>query len=339
MSWDFSHGGSQQNFGWRTRNNGEWHYGRDYGTRGRRDVPLGVPKYCDGWVCHVLPNNKKDGYGNQVVLISPDGKEMVRFSHIASGTMKHLKTGQILRTGDWIGDVGGVGVNEYSFDPHIHVEHGINPKYARSIAPGADNRLFWLCGKENKIEDYRDPNHGALPYSELEGLTDMAAQSRAAVLAGRAPAREISGYHPTVLANKGRSSGSSFSSWFKTTLLGRLFYKNQDNDQAHARMASNAPTNAQPAKPTAQPVKKTPTTSMAMSSQRQKMKEAGFTDEAIDKFESYIRLAQEKAKGKGLIGRLNECSINFNELYKDDKQMAALATNYFRQNREYQIIS
>ena len=340
MSWNFSHGGPQQNFGWRTRNKGEWHYGRDYGTRGRRDVPLGVPKYCDGWVCHVLPNNKKDGLGNQVVLISPDGKEMVRFAHIASGTMNHLKTGQVLRTGDWIGDVGGVGVDEYSFDPHIHVEHGINPKYARSIAPGADDREFWLCGEQNKIEDYRDPNHGALPYSELEGLTDMAAKSRAAVLAGRSPSRRMAGVHPTVLANK-KVKPSRLSSWFKTTWFGKLFYGgNDDKNFERSRMALNTG-NATPTRQVSAPqqeVKDPKIATRDTSKQREEMKKAGFTDEAIDKFEAFVLAQKQRGGLTGVLGA-NAVRVNFDELYKGDKEMANVAKRYFAGGRGYEYMA
>ena len=230
MSWDFSHNGENQRFGWRPRNGGEWHYGRDYGTKGKDDVPLGVPRYCDGWICHVVENNKMDGHGNQVLLFSPDGSEMVRFSHIETGTMRHLKNGQILRTGDWLGNIAGVGNAEHSYQPHIHVEHGRNPRY-NLIQIEHNNRLYryrrWCCG-DHKIGNYIDPNKGALPFSELESLTDMAYQSRQAVLGGYAPKRKTSRFSPQELVKIRPQQGFPFWDWFKSTWLGRLFFPSEE---------------------------------------------------------------------------------------------------------------
>ncbi len=226
MTWDFSHNGPNQQFGWRPRRGGEWHYGRDYGTQGKSDVPLGVPSYCDGWVCQIVENNKIDGLGNQVLLFSPDGREMVRFAHIETGTMKHLKTGQILRTGDWIGNIAGTGNSENSYQPHIHVEHGRNPKY-ELIQIEHNNKMYqyrmWLCGN-HEIGDYQDPNLKALPFSELEGLTDMAYQSRQIVLSGRQRAVKMSRYYPKDLVKIRPQKSVSFIKWFKSTWLGRIFF-------------------------------------------------------------------------------------------------------------------
>lgn len=188
MSWDFSSGGANQNFGRRPRNGGEWHYGRDYGTRGKTNVPLGVPKYCDGWMCHILKNNKFDGLGNQVVLISPNGKEMVKFAHISTGTFSHLSSGQTVHEGDWIGNIGGVGNKETSYQPHIHVEHGFNPKYQLvrvSDKPYSRSVMTWVCG-DGDIKNYKDPALAALPYRELETLTNKALKSRKMTLAKQA---------------------------------------------------------------------------------------------------------------------------------------------------------
>ena len=229
MSWDFSHEGENQQFGRRPRNGGEWHYGRDYGTRGKKDVPLGVPKYCDGWICHVIENNKVDGLGNQVILISPDGKEMVRFGHIETGTISHLKTGQILHHGDWIGNIGGVGYTENSFQPHIHIEHGVNPKY-ELVQTKHNNKYYqhytWYCG-EHTIEDYRDPQAAALPFEELEELTNMAFQSREQVLSGRANAPQMSREMPADIVKK----ENSFSAWFRSTWIGSLFYSDDEENK------------------------------------------------------------------------------------------------------------
>ncbi len=227
MSWDFSHDGVNQQFGRRPRNGGEWHYGRDYGTRGKKDVPLGVPKYCDGWICHVIENNKIDGLGNQVVLISPDGSEMVRFGHVATGSMKHLKTGQIVNHGDWIGNIGGVGYTENSFQPHIHVEHGINPRY-ELVQTKHNGKYYqhytWFCG-EHTIEDYRDPQAGALPFEELEELTNMAFQSRELTLSGRGKPPKMASSMPVDIVKQ----ENSFIEWFRSSWIGRLFFS--DNEQ------------------------------------------------------------------------------------------------------------
>ncbi len=238
MSWEFSTDGEWQKFGWRSRNGGEWHYGRDYGTKGKLNVPLGVPKYCEGWLCHVVENNKVDGLGNQVVLIKPDGKEMVRFLHIETGTLKHLKDGQIMHHGDWIGNIAGVGNQEKSYQPHIHVEHGFNPKYelceVRSHKKVYRGKM-WFCG-DHQIQDYRDPNKGALPFSELESLTDLAYQSRENIQAGLAKKVQISRIHPTDLVQKeghqqaGNEEGG-FVSWFRSTWIGRLFYSGEGENK------------------------------------------------------------------------------------------------------------
>lgn len=345
MSWDFSHNGPQQRFGWRTRKGGEWHFGRDYGTRGKENVPLGVPKYCDGWVCHVLPNNKKDGLGNQVILVSPDGKEMVRFGHISTGSFNHLKTGQILHTGDWIGNIGGVGVGEHSFQPHIHVEHGFNPHYGLArINQGRDTVHTWYCG-DNKIGDYRDPNLTALPYSELEGLTDMAARSREAILSGRGRSPQMSSQNPVELANHGARRGV-FGSWFKSTWLGRLFY-GDENEQEHARIVRNPSVTSGGVLPTPSSNTTTPSYSNSASAtaagvskttakQREEMRRAGFTDAAIDKFDAYFQ-SQVQAQG-GLTSVLakNGIRVNFDELYKGDREMAAIAKRYFAGGRGYE---
>ena len=233
MSWDFSGDGANQQFGWRQRNGGEWHYGRDYGTKGKTKVPLGVPKYCDGWICHIIENNKVDGLGNQVVLISPDGKELVRFGHIETGTMNHLKTGQILNHGDWIGNISGVGYTETSFQPHIHVEHGFNPKYelVQIEHNKKQYRIYqWFCG-EHTIQDYKDPQEGALPFEELEELTDLAFQSREAVLSGKKRNVNMSDVLPCDLVKKSEESESSFSSWFKSTWIGSLFYSDDEKKE------------------------------------------------------------------------------------------------------------
>lgn len=238
MSWDFSTDGEWQKFGWRSRNGGEWHYGRDYGTKGKMNVPLGVPKYCEGWICHVVLNNKVDGFGNQVVLIKPDGKEMVRFLHIETGSLKHLKDGQIMHHGDWIGNIAGVGNQEKSYQPHIHVEHGFHPKYelseVRSYKKVYRGKM-WYCG-DHKIQDYRDPNKGALPFSELESLTDMAYQSRAKVQAGLVKKVQISRIHPTDLVQKEGAQNRAdkeggVALWFRSTWLGRLFYEEKGETQ------------------------------------------------------------------------------------------------------------
>ena len=238
MDWEFSTDGEWQKFGWRSRNGGEWHYGRDYGTKGKLNVPLGVPKYCEGWLCHVVENNKVDGLGNQVVLIKPDGKEMVRFGHLETGTLKHLKDGQIMHHGDWIGNIGGVGNKETSYQPHIHVEHGFNPKYEMTAIKVGKKRYLskrWYCG-EQTIQDYRDPNKGALPFSELQELTDMAYQSRANVQSGKGKKVQISQIHPTDLVQKKEAKNPTeedkgFVSWFRSTWVGRLFYSEEDENK------------------------------------------------------------------------------------------------------------
>ncbi len=237
MQWDFSHNGPNQQFGRRPRNGGEWHLGRDYGTKGKLKVPLGVPAYCQGWICYPVLNNKVDGHGNQVVLIHPNGKEMVRFVHIETGTLSHLKAGQIMQTGDWIGNIGGVGNQENSYQPHIHVEHGFNPKYELAEVKSGKKVYrgkMWFCG-DHTIDDYQDPNLKALPFSELETLTNMAYQSRAEIQAGRGRKVKISSVPLSKLLAKESDKEAntfSFKEWFKSTWIGRLFYAEGDGKEA-----------------------------------------------------------------------------------------------------------
>ena len=331
MSWDFSTNQPQQGFGWRTRNGGEWHFGRDYGTRGKQNVPLGVPKYCDGWVCQVLPNNKKDGLGNQIILVSPDGKEMVRFGHVSSGSFNHLKTGQILHTGDWIGNIGGVGVGEHSFKPRIHIEHGYNPHFGLArVNQGRDIVNAWYCG-DNKIEDYRDPNLTALPYTELEGLTDMAAQSREAILLGRGRTPEMSDKTPAQLVSGGGEKENPLVDWLKTSWLGRLFFSTESGPSSNTAPANVENPNHEDGKPRI--FRKGDMNFSATQSQREDMKKAGFTDEAIQKFDDYI----QEQRNKGLLNTLgqNSVRVNFDKLYEGNKEMADVARRYFAENQDY----
>ena len=275
MSWDFSSGGANQNFGRRPRNGGEWHYGRDYGTRGKTNVPLGVPKYCDGWTCHILKNNKFDGLGNQVVLISPNGKEMVKFAHISTGTFSHLRSGRTVHEGDWIGNIGGVGNKETSYQPHIHVEHGFNPKYRLvrvSDKPYSRSIMTWVCG-DGHIKNYKDPALAVLPYRELETLTNKALKSREMTLAKQAE-------DPFMIIGNGlKDIGTGIVDgvkgffswvekdavpWVKTSWLGSFFWGDETKTKngATVRMASRKTVPAVKNEPTlfskATPVKDAP---------------------------------------------------------------------------------
>ena len=71
----------------------------------------------------------------------------------------------------------------------------------------------------------------------------------------------------------------------------------------------------------------------ATQSQREDMKKAGFTDEAIQKFDDYI----QEQRNKGLLNTLgqNSVRVNFDKLYEGDKEMADVARRYFAENQDY----
>ena len=236
-----------------------------------------------------------------------------------------------MHTGDWIGNIGGVGVGEHSFQPHIHVEHGFNPHYGLArVNQGRDIVSTWYCG-DNKIGDYRDPNLTALPYSELEGLTDMAAKSRAAILAGRGRTPEMSDRTPAQLVSGGANENAFFS-WFKTTWLGSLFSSDTSTSSPIMSPPNVENPNHEGGKPR---IIRDPEMNLGTTqAQYEDMKKAGFSDEAIKKFDDYIR----EQRGKGLLNTLgqNAIRVNFDKLYEGDKQMADVARRYFSGNKDYQ---
>ena len=75
-------------------------------------------------------------------------------------------------------------------------------------------------GGDSFDDNYQDPNLKALPFSELETLTNMAYQSRAEIQAGRGRKVKISSvFLSKLLAKESDKETDSFSfkEWFKST--------------------------------------------------------------------------------------------------------------------------
>ena len=341
----YNSGSGGQDYGPRTlEGKYDFHHGIDFGVSGRAGVPIGVPEIFDGWTCHVVHNNHRDGLGNQVILISQDGKKMAKFGHIADNSLNHLKDGQIVHTGDWIGDVGGTGLSKTGDDwrPHIHFEYGYNPKYqhvvrARNKKTGEEfdcDYHQWVFGDENN-KDRVNPET-ILTQDMVERATQMAIDNKKAHLTGQAPSRGMASTN----LKKGKGEGVSFASWFKTTWLGKLFLGSEDErnaaqatqnpnverTQAGATIhRKNAPQAVQAQQPTSAQALKL---SCVSQEQYQDMLKHGISPEAIMKLDQ--TLAQQIAQQKpGLIGALNQVSINCSEVC-EDKTMAAKLQNYIK---------
>lgn len=118
----FNHALAAQKFNARRRKKGggyRSHKGIDLGTGGRKGLPVGCP--LDGFKVESV--RRRSGYGNTVDLISFDGKTRMRFAHLANPLPKHLKVGQPVQKGDWLGDVGNTG-GKYAI--HLHFEYHVN---------------------------------------------------------------------------------------------------------------------------------------------------------------------------------------------------------------------
>ena len=336
----YNSGSGGQDYGWRIlRGEKDYHTGIDFGVSGRTGVPIGVPEIFDGWTCHKVYTNGRDGLGNQVILISPDGKKMAKFGHIANNSIDHLKDGQVVHTGDWIGDVGGtsMGQSKDEWRPHIHFEYGYNPKYQHVVRAYDTKKEVefdcdyhqWVFGDETN-KDRINPEK-VLTEDMVERATQMAIDSKKAHLTGNAPKREMAS---TNLKREG-GSGGSFGDWFKTTWLGRLFFGNdsqakpaqQEEPLIHRTEAGTTIHRAGYQNTNT----KNPQVKLSCISQEQyqDMVKNGFPVESIMKLDKIIQ-SQIKRKSPGLVGALNQVAINCTEVFSDDPKMARKMQNYLR---------
>ena len=156
-------GWAPQLFGAR-RKGGRRHAGIDLGTAGRKGVPVGCP--LSGF--RVASVSRRGGYGNTVDLVSEDGKYMMRFAHLANPLPTHLKKGQKVEYGDYLGDVGGTGGN---YAIHLHFE--LRVKKGDKYVPVNPLRNPYCCFTKKIFEE----------------STVAAYESRAAVRSGRVERR------------------------------------------------------------------------------------------------------------------------------------------------------
>ncbi len=159
----FNFGWAPQKFGAR-RDKKRRHAGVDLGVAGKKGIPIGCP--IDGF--KVMSVKRRSGYGNTVDLISADGTKMMRFAHIADPLPKHLKVGQTIRQGDWLGDVGGTG-RKPAYKLHLHFEYRI--KKGNAFVP---------------VNPFGNKYH-TFSQRDFETSTRMAYLSRKAVRLGKAP--------------------------------------------------------------------------------------------------------------------------------------------------------
>ena len=105
--------GISSRFGWRTHpvtGTKEFHRGLDY--RGRKGD--GVITTANGTV-EYAGFHKKSGYGNMIIVSHAHGFKTL-YGHMSK---LHVKTGQVVKKGDRIGDIGSTGL---SSGPHLHYE-------------------------------------------------------------------------------------------------------------------------------------------------------------------------------------------------------------------------
>lgn len=105
--------GVSSRFGWRTHpvtGSREFHRGLDY--RGRTGD--GVLATANGTI-EYAGYHKKSGYGKMIIISHAHGFKTL-YGHMSK---LHVKTGQVVKKGDLIGDIGSTGL---SSGPHLHYE-------------------------------------------------------------------------------------------------------------------------------------------------------------------------------------------------------------------------
>ncbi len=141
----FNHALKEQKYGMR---GGKMHKGVDYGVLGRRNVHIGCP--LNGFKVRAIKQNfgRKSGYGNHIELISLDGTKMLRIAHMRYKPT-HLKVGQELKRGDFIGIVGGTGRLSRPYAPHIHFEVYLKNNKGNFYTVNPHNNTYRNFSKED----------------------------------------------------------------------------------------------------------------------------------------------------------------------------------------------
>ena len=109
------------------------HYISSLNSLERREVHLGIDIFVkentplraplNGKVIILHNNNFKYDYGPTVILEHniKGFKFYTLYGHLSEKCLKKLKVGQIIKRGDWIGDIGGYKVNG-NWTPHLHFQ-------------------------------------------------------------------------------------------------------------------------------------------------------------------------------------------------------------------------
>jgi len=109
------------------------HYISSLNLLERRDVHLGIDIFVsentqiraplNGKIVILHNNNFKYDYGPTVILEHKikNLKFFTLYGHLSEKCLKKLKIGQVIKKGDWIGDIGGYKVNG-NWAPHLHFQ-------------------------------------------------------------------------------------------------------------------------------------------------------------------------------------------------------------------------
>ena len=317
----FNYGWAPQLFGASRSGGKRRHAGIDLGTGGRKGVPVGCP--LSGF--RVKSVSYRKGYGNTVDLISEDGTQMMRFAHLAS-LPRHLKEGQSIQYGDWLGNVGNSGGN---YAIHLHFEYRI-----------LENGNF------NPINPFNNKYH-SFSRDDFEQSTKVATKVRQYIQNGmdlETAQREmghISNPNPAmpslVTMNHGYISAASFQSNEQTTTDNRIDH-NQIMSVWTLDKTFNEPTLWERYMPQFlggwsttrlkdADVQKKLDEEVFRGIQRKEMLQAGLSNQEIDLLRQYV---DDQIKGEGVNYRLSAASvpIDFNDVF-ENPQTAELARNYF----------
>ncbi len=289
----FNYGWAPQLFGAR-RKGGRRHAGIDLGTAGQRGIPVGCP--IDGYT--VASVKRRSGYGNTVDLVSKDGKTMMRFAHLANPLPKHLKVGEEVRAGDWLGNVGNTG-GRYAI--HLHFEFRV--KQGGNYVP--------VNPVNNKIHSFRKAN--------FESSTQKAYYTRKHIQAGMSLAQlhEKMGYETTATATQPSDIWSLKRGYNQPTWWQRIAHpflggwtKEQLNEAAQRKRLDEE---------------------IFIGIKRRDLLNAGLKEDDISKLKTHIQEKRHSDPRHTL--EQQSVTVDFNEVY-DNKETAKIAHQFFTQHNK-----
>lgn len=288
----FNYGWAPQLFGAK-RKGGRRHAGIDLGTAGRKGVPLGCP--IDGF--RVASVKRRGGYGNTVDLISEDGTKMMRFAHLANPLPKHLKVGEPVYAGDWLGNVGNTG-GRYAV--HLHFEYRVKEGNTFKPVNPFRNKYQTFCRQD------------------FEESTKMAYASRKKIQSGMTLA-DIHAQKSHLMTQEADQKSALSSVW----TLDRGFNQPTWWERiAHPFLGGWTKEQIKEAD-----VQKKLDEEVFYGVRRRELLNQGLTNDDILKLQTHV---QEKLNVSNASSQLSQRSVpvNFYELY-DDKEKAQIATKFF----------